>query len=130
MERKSKMGSGLALSGANAPALPKGEPLAKPKTLPHCQSLSLWERWHRVSDDGEGEDDCVKSDKLLIDRRFCPSHADDGGADLFPAAAAAHTIYMQARAPLEAFQRFLRPGTEDAVDAAPGLVAQRGKRVL
>ena len=26
-------GSGLALSGANAPALPKGEPLAKPEAL-------------------------------------------------------------------------------------------------
>ena len=26
-------------------ALPKGEPLAKPKALPYCQSLSLWERW-------------------------------------------------------------------------------------
>ena len=48
-------GSGLALSGAFAPAPPKGEPLAKPETLPYCQSLSLWERWHRVSDDGEGE---------------------------------------------------------------------------
>ena len=37
--------SGLALSGANAPAPPKGEPLAKPETLPYCQGLSLWERW-------------------------------------------------------------------------------------
>ena len=34
-------GSGLALSGAFAPAPPKGEPLAKPKTLPYCQGLSL-----------------------------------------------------------------------------------------
>ena len=42
-------GSGLALSGAFAPAPPKGEPLAKPKTLPYCQGLSLWERWHRVA---------------------------------------------------------------------------------
>jgi len=31
------MVSVLALSGANAPALPKGEPLAKPESLPHCQ---------------------------------------------------------------------------------------------
>ena len=29
--------------------------MAKPETLPYCQSLSLWERWHRVSDDGEGK---------------------------------------------------------------------------
>ena len=36
-------------------ALPKGEPLAKPETLPYCQRLSLWERWHGVSRDGEGE---------------------------------------------------------------------------
>ena len=42
-------GSGLALSGAFAPAPPKGEPLAKPETLPYCQGLSLWERWHRVA---------------------------------------------------------------------------------
>ena len=42
-------GSGLALSGANAPAPPKGEPLAKPDTLPYCQGLSLWERWHRLA---------------------------------------------------------------------------------
>ena len=47
----------LALSGANAPAPPKGEPLAKPETLPYCQGLSLWERWTRaVRVDGEGED--------------------------------------------------------------------------
>ena len=49
-------GSGLALSGAFAPAPPKGEPLAKPETLPYCQGLSLWERWHGASRDGEGED--------------------------------------------------------------------------
>ena len=42
-------GNGLALSGANAPAPPKGEPLAKPETLPYCQGLSLWERWHRIA---------------------------------------------------------------------------------
>ena len=35
----------LALSGADAPAPPKGEPLAKPVSFPHCQGLSLWERW-------------------------------------------------------------------------------------
>ena len=28
-------------------APPKGEPLAEPRTLPYCQGLSLWERWHR-----------------------------------------------------------------------------------
>ena len=33
----------------------KGEPLAKPETLPYCQGLSLWERWHGVSRDGEGK---------------------------------------------------------------------------
>ena len=33
----------------------KGEPLAEPKTLPYCQGLSLWERWHGVSRDGEGK---------------------------------------------------------------------------
>ena len=49
--------SGLALSGANAPAPQRGEPLAKPETLPYCQGLSLWERWTRaVRVDGEGED--------------------------------------------------------------------------
>ena len=36
-------------------APPRGEPLAKPKTLPYCQGLSLWERWHGVSRDGEGK---------------------------------------------------------------------------
>ena len=49
----------LALSGADAPAPPKGEPLAKPESLPYCQGLSLWERWHSVSCDGEGEDVCL-----------------------------------------------------------------------
>ena len=27
----------------------KGKPLAKPETLPYCQGLSLWERWHRAA---------------------------------------------------------------------------------
>ena len=61
--------SWLALSGANAPDSPllslhdifprrggslssKGEPLAKPETLPYCQGLSLWERWTRASASG------------------------------------------------------------------------------
>ena len=43
----------LSLTRSTAP--PKGEPLAKPKTLPYCQGLSLWERWHGVSRDGEGK---------------------------------------------------------------------------
>ena len=34
---------------------PKGEPLAKPESLPYCQGLALWERWHHASDDGEGK---------------------------------------------------------------------------
>ena len=45
------------------PALPKGEPLAwrqsfrlKPQSVRFRQSLSLWERCHGVSRDGEGED--------------------------------------------------------------------------
>ena len=42
-------GSRLALSGADAPALPKGEPLAKSQCLPYCQGLSLWERWTRTT---------------------------------------------------------------------------------
>ena len=29
--------------------------MAKPKTLPYCQGVSLWERWHGVSRDGEGK---------------------------------------------------------------------------
>ena len=29
--------------------------MAKPESLPYCQGLSLWERWHGVSRDGEGE---------------------------------------------------------------------------
>ena len=29
--------------------------MAKPETLPYCQGLSLWERWHDVSRDGEGK---------------------------------------------------------------------------
>ena len=29
--------------------------MAKPEGLPYCQGLSLWERWHGVSRDGEGE---------------------------------------------------------------------------
>ena len=57
LEGVQRIVSGLALSGANAPAPPKGEPLAKPETLPYCQGLSLWERWTRaVRVDGEGED--------------------------------------------------------------------------
>ena len=53
------MGSRLALSASlRSAALPKGEPLAKRETLPYCQSLSLWERWHCISNDGEGEDAC------------------------------------------------------------------------
>ena len=50
------MVNGLALSGAYAPAPPKGEPLAVFRNLAgNCQCLSLWERWHGVSRDGEGE---------------------------------------------------------------------------
>ena len=47
----------LALSVSHSfDSSPKGgEPLAKPKTLPYCQGLSLWERWHGVSRDGEGK---------------------------------------------------------------------------
>ena len=30
-----------------APAPPKGEPWAKRRSLTECESLSLWERWHR-----------------------------------------------------------------------------------
>ena len=44
-----------AQSHIRSTAPPKGEPLAKPKTLPYCQGLSLWERWHGVSRDGEGK---------------------------------------------------------------------------
>ena len=39
---KDHPGSGLALSGAAAPALPKGEPLAKPHTLQFNRKLSLY----------------------------------------------------------------------------------------
>ena len=39
----------------SAPALPKGEPWAKRAGFAGCKSLSLWERWHRASDDGEGK---------------------------------------------------------------------------
>ena len=38
----------LSQTLAGLPALPKGEPLAQPEALPHCQGLSLWERWHAV----------------------------------------------------------------------------------
>ena len=31
-----------------------------------CQSLSLWERWHRVSDDGEGEDADKQERKIFM----------------------------------------------------------------
>ena len=52
----SLLANGLALSVSQcSTALPKGEPLAKPESCPQCQSLSLWERWHCVSNDGEGE---------------------------------------------------------------------------
>ena len=50
------MRSGAGGSPSQSPAvtaLPKGEPLAKPMD---CQGLSLWERWHCISNDGEGED--------------------------------------------------------------------------
>ena len=33
----------------SAPALPKGEPLAKRAGFAGCKSLSLWERWHRAA---------------------------------------------------------------------------------
>ena len=53
----------------SAPAPPKGEPWAKRAGFAGCKSLSLWERWHRASDDGEGkpvsrEPPC--SDKLSL----------------------------------------------------------------
>ena len=31
-----------------------------------CQSLSLWQRWHRVSDDGEGEDADKQERKIFM----------------------------------------------------------------
>ena len=48
-----RKGQILPAPGGN---LSKGKPLAKLETWPYCQSLSLWERWHCVSNDGEGED--------------------------------------------------------------------------
>ena len=46
----------LALSASlRSAALPKGEPLAKRQTFWFCQGLSLWERWHAIGRDGEGE---------------------------------------------------------------------------
>ena len=33
----------------SAPALPKGEPLAKRAGFAGCKSLSPWERWHRAA---------------------------------------------------------------------------------
>ncbi|HCJ59332.1 MAG TPA: hypothetical protein DHV95_01015 [Faecalibacterium sp.] len=45
------------LSFACAQQLPqRGSPWQKRKLCVDCQSLSLWERWHCVSNDGEGED--------------------------------------------------------------------------
>ena len=67
---------------------------------------------------------------MLINGRSGSSHAQHGGGDLFPAVAAAHAVHPQAGALLVAPQRFLGAGTEDAIDAAAGLVAQGGKRIL
>ena len=67
---------------------------------------------------------------FLVDRRFCSANADHSRCDLFPAAAAAHAVHRQAGAALVAPQGFLGAGAEQAVDAAAGLVAQCGKRVL
>ena len=50
----------LALSGAYAPALPKGEP----RTQRQGTCLPLWGRWHCASNDGEGED--AKTNVILF----------------------------------------------------------------
>ena len=50
-----RQASSPSQSHIRSTAPPKGEPLAKPETLPYCQGLSLWERWHGVSRDGEGK---------------------------------------------------------------------------
>ena len=34
---------------------PKGRAFSRRQTFRYIQNLSLWERWHRVSDDGEGK---------------------------------------------------------------------------
>ena len=34
---------------------PKGGAFSRRQTFRYIQNLSLWERWHRVSDDGEGK---------------------------------------------------------------------------
>lgn len=67
---------------------------------------------------------------MLINGRLRPSHAQHGGGDLLPAVAAADAVGAQAGAPLEAPEGFFRPAAEDAVDAVPGLVAQRREGVL
>ena len=44
---KGKRPRPLSQNLAVLPAPPKWEPLAVRQTLPICQGLSLWERWHR-----------------------------------------------------------------------------------
>ena len=65
--------TGLALSGANAPALPKGEPLAVhanfislPRPLPLGEVASR-------SDDGEGEDACGEDTPSVCSLRSQPA---------------------------------------------------------
>ena len=46
---------------------PQGErPWQRNEVCVGCQGLSLWERWHRVSDDGEGEDAKVKISAIKV----------------------------------------------------------------
>ena len=46
--------------------------MAKLESLPYCQGLSLWERWHGVSRDGEGKDADEKTNDLCITVAFWP----------------------------------------------------------
>ena len=58
----------LALSGAPR-QLSQRESLRQRAGFAGCKSLSLWERWHRASDDGEGKlvsREPPRSDKLFL----------------------------------------------------------------
>ena len=56
VEKQLLIGSGLTLSGSRSFASsPKGGALGKTRRFTVLPRLSLWERWHGVSRDGEGE---------------------------------------------------------------------------
>jgi len=51
----------------------RGSPWQSTRTSSFCQGLSLWERWHGVSRDGEGEDACREDTPSVCSLRSQPA---------------------------------------------------------